>query len=101
VVEHHARRVAELVHTRYPEAGASLAEQFAAILTRQKVILGLAEMDLSNVVYADVYLADVADSEAVRGLIGEVFGAEAPAGTIVGMKSATGAKVMLGLTAAK
>lgn len=84
-----------------PEAGASLAEQFAAILTRQKLILGLAEMDLSNVAYADVYLADVADAEAVRGLIGGAFGAHAPAGTIVGMKSANGAKVMLGLTAVK
>ena len=39
-----------------PEAGASLAEQFEAILARQKVILGLAETDLSHVVYADVYL---------------------------------------------
>lgn len=84
-----------------PEAGASLAEQFEAILTRQKIVLGLAEMDLANVVYADVYLADVADTAAVRELIGKAFGAKAPAGTIVGMKSATGAKVMIGLTAAK
>ncbi len=84
-----------------PEAGSSLAEQFDAILMRQKLVLGLAEMDLSNVVYADIYLADVADTEAVRGLIGAAFGAKAPTGTIVGMKSATGAKVMLGLTAAK
>lgn len=84
-----------------PEAGAGLAEQFAAILTRQKMILGLAGMDLSNVVYADVYLADVAETAAVRGLIGEAFGAQAPAGTIAGMKSAPGAKVMIGLTAAK
>jgi 2-iminobutanoate/2-iminopropanoate deaminase len=84
-----------------PEAGTSLSDQFAAILTRQKLILGLAEMDLSNVVYADVYLADVGDTAAVRGLIGEAFGAQAPAGTIVGMKSATGAKVIVGLTAAK
>lgn len=84
-----------------PEAGAGLAEQFKAILTRQKLILGLAEMDLSDVVYADVYLADVAETEAVRGLIGEAFGAQAPAGTIVGMNSASGAKVMLGLTAVK
>ena len=64
-------------------------------------MLGLAEMDLSNVVYADIYLADVADTEAVRGLIGKAFGTKAPTGTIVGMKSATGAKVMIGLTAAK
>ena len=84
-----------------PEAGTSLAEQFDAILTRQKQVLGLAEMDLSNVVYADIYLADVADTEAVRGLIGKAFGTKAPTGTIVGMKSATGAKVMIGLTAAK
>lgn len=84
-----------------PEAGASLPEQFQAILTRQKLILGLAEMDLSHVVYADVYLADVADAEAVRALIGEAFSAQAPAGTIVGMKAADGAKVMIGLTAVK
>jgi 2-iminobutanoate/2-iminopropanoate deaminase len=84
-----------------PEAGGGLAEQFQAILTRQKLILGLAEMDLSNVVYADIYLADVADIAAMRRLIGETFGAKAPAGTIVGMKSADGAKVMVGLTAAK
>jgi len=84
-----------------PEAGAGLAEQFEAILTRQKLILGLAEMDLSNVVYVDVYLADASDTEAVRGLIGKAFGAKAPAGTIVGMKSAAGSKVMIGLTAAK
>lgn len=84
-----------------PEAGTSLAEQFDAILTRQKLVLGLAEMELANVVYADIYLADVADTEAVRGLLGKAFGATAPAGTIVGMKSATGAKVMIGLTAAK
>lgn len=84
-----------------PEAGTSLAEQFAAILERQKLILGLAEMDLSDVAYADVYLADVSDAEAVRTLIGEAFGAQAPAGTIVGMKSTDGAKVMLGLTAVK
>jgi 2-iminobutanoate/2-iminopropanoate deaminase len=84
-----------------PEAGTSLSDQFAAILTRQKLILGLAELDLSNVVYADVYLADVGDTAAVRGLIGEAFSAQAPAGTIVGMKSATGAKVIVGLTAAK
>jgi 2-iminobutanoate/2-iminopropanoate deaminase len=84
-----------------PEAGAGLADQFAAILTRQKLVLGLAEMDLSNVVYADIYLADVADAEAVRGLIGEAFGAQAPAGTIAGMKAANGAKVMIGLTAAR
>ena len=84
-----------------PEAGAALAVQFAAILARQKLVLGLAEMDLANVVYADVYLADVADAGAVRSLIGEAFGAQAPAGTIAGMKSASGAKVMIGLTAAK
>jgi 2-iminobutanoate/2-iminopropanoate deaminase len=84
-----------------PEAGASLSEQFEAILMRQKLILSLAEMDLSDVVYVDVYLADVAETEAVRALLGEVFGAQAPAGTIVGMKSANGAKVMLGLTAVK
>jgi enamine deaminase RidA (YjgF/YER057c/UK114 family) len=84
-----------------PVAGTSLSVLFAAILSRQKLILGLAEMDLSNVVYADVYLADVGDTAAVRGLIGEAFGAQAPAGTIVGMKSATGAKVIVGLTAAK
>jgi 2-iminobutanoate/2-iminopropanoate deaminase len=84
-----------------PGAGPGLAEQFAAILARQKFILGLAEMDLSHVVYADVYLADVTETGAVRGLIGEAFGAKAPAGTIVGMKSANGAKVMIGLTAAK
>ena len=84
-----------------PEAGGGLEDQFQAILTRQELVLGLAEMDLSNVVYADVYLADVADTEAVRGLIGEAFGAKAPAGTIVGMKSASGAKVMVGLVAGK
>ena len=84
-----------------PEAGAGLEEQFQAILTRQKLVLGLAEMDLANVVYADVYLGDVADTEAARALIGEAFGANAPAGTIVGMKSLNGAKVMVGLTAAK
>lgn len=84
-----------------PEAGVGLEEQFQAILTRQKLVLGLAEMDLSNVVYADVYLTDVADTEAVRGLIGEAFGAKAPAGTIVGMNSENGAKVMVGLVAAK
>ena len=84
-----------------PEAGANLAQQFAAILARQQLILGLAEMDLSDVVYTDVYLADVAETEAVRGLVGEAFGAQLPAGTIVGMKSASGAKVMIGLTAAK
>ena len=84
-----------------PEAGSGLAEQFAAILARQKVLLGLAEMDLSNVVYADVYVADVAEAEAVRGLIGAAFGTQAPAGTIIGMKSAAGAKVMIGLTASR
>ena len=84
-----------------PEAGVGLEEQFQAILTRQKLVLGLADMDLSNVVYADVYLADVADAETVRGLIGRAFGAKAPAGTIVGIKSASGAKVMVGLVAAK
>ena len=45
--------------------------------------------------------ADVADAGAVRGLIGEAFGAQASAGTIIGMKSANGAKVMVELTAVK
>jgi enamine deaminase RidA (YjgF/YER057c/UK114 family) len=84
-----------------PEAGSGVEEQFRAILARDKLLLGLAEMDFSNVVYADVYLSDVSETGAVHTLVGEYFGVHAPAGTVAGMNSSTGAKVMVGLVAAK
>jgi enamine deaminase RidA (YjgF/YER057c/UK114 family) len=84
-----------------PESGASLVEQFHAIMTRHESNLSLADMDLSNVVYADLFLSDLADESSLDALLREYFPATPPAATVIGVGPEAGAKIMVGLIAAR
>lgn len=66
--------------------GETVEEQVRGILEKQKARLALAEMSLANVVNANVYLADVADFEAMNAVFREYFAEGPPARTTVGVR---------------
>lgn len=96
-----ARETLYLEALAMPESGASLVEQFRAIMTRHESSLSLADMDLSNVVYADLFLSDLAEESSLDALLREYFPATPPAATVIGVGTEAGAKIMVGLIAAR
>ena len=87
-----------------PDAGASIEDQLRAIFATQKERLALADMDLGHVVNANVYLADVADFDAMNAVFREFFPENPPARTTVGVREEgdrSGVKVEIALIAAQ
>lgn len=81
-------------------AGNSIEDQFAAIVASHQRNLSLADMNLSNVVYADVFVSDLADTSSVESFLREYFPENPPAATIIGV-GAGAPRVSIGLIAAK
>ena len=76
-------------------------DQLQSIVALHKRNLALADMDLSNVVYADIYLRDVADQGALTTELEKYFVGASPAATIIGVGADAEARVMIGLIAAQ
>lgn len=83
------------------DATASLEDQLESIFALHERYLALADMDLSNVVYGDIYLRDIADQSAVTTELEKYFPGTPPAGTIIGVGADANARVMIGFIAAQ
>lgn len=78
----------------------SLEDQLQSIVAQHKRNLALADMDLADVVYADIYLRDIADQGALTTELEKYFLGTPPAATIIGVGADAEARVMIGLIAA-
>ncbi len=66
--------------------GGDAAEEARAALGRIRSTLEAASLDFTDVENVWVYLADVRDWDAVRAVLDETLGADAPEPTVVGSR---------------
>jgi enamine deaminase RidA (YjgF/YER057c/UK114 family) len=79
--------------------GDTVDAQMRALMAQQEARLKMANMTFANVVEAKVYLADVADFEAMNAVFVELFPENPPARTTVGVNFTGGEKLAIGLIA--
>ena len=82
-------------------AGPDVASQAARILDSFRVMLDSAGSDLAHVVHVNVFLAEMADFEAMNVAYVSKMGAHRPARTVIGVRELPkpGVKVTMNLTA--
>ena len=67
-------------------AGSNIGSQTRRILESFRVMLGSVGSDLDHVVHVSVYLASMADFEAMNAAYAEAMGEHRPARTVIGVK---------------
>ena len=78
-----------------PGSGATFREQFLGALKLHESALGLALMQLPDVVRITAYLSDLADLEELRSLVSETFPESEPAVTAIQAHNPDGVAVVL------
>lgn len=82
-------------------AGPDVGSQTRRILESFSVMLASVGSDLAHVVHVNVFLADMADFEAMNAAYAEVMGAHRPARTVIGVAALPkpGVRLTMNLTA--